>query len=98
MDLTFTPQNEAFRADVRSFLKENLPGAYATKTANGQALEKEELENWHAILHSRGWLAYDWPKEFGGPGWGPIETHIFNEELAYADAPKVLAFNFKMLT
>lgn len=97
MNLTFTPQDEAFRFEVRSFLKENLPQTYATKIANGYDLEKAELEDWHAILNRRGWLAYDWPAEFGGPGWGPIETYIFNEELALADAPKVLAFNFKML-
>jgi alkylation response protein AidB-like acyl-CoA dehydrogenase len=97
MDLSFSPQEEAFRSEVRTFLKDNLPEGYARKIANGQALEKAELEDWHAILHRRGWLAYDWPAEFGGPGWGPVETHIFNEELARADAPKVLAFNFKML-
>ena len=82
---------------VRGFLSEHLPTAYANKVANGQLLEKSELETWHSILHKRSWLAYDWLKEFGGPGWSPVETHIFKQELAYADAPKVLAFNFKML-
>ena len=97
MNLTFTPQDEDFRADVRSFLKEHLPQAFATNIANGIDLEKAELQEWHAILHRRGWLAYDWPAEFGGTGWGPVQTYIFNEELAFADAPKTLAFNFKML-
>ncbi|WP_439111725.1 acyl-CoA dehydrogenase family protein [Lentibacter sp.] len=97
MDMTFSPQEEEFRSEVRRFFQDNLPQAYSEKIANGVDLEKAELEDWHAILNTRGWLAYDWPKEFGGPGWGPMQIHIFNEELALAEAPRVLAFNFKML-
>lgn len=97
MGMTFSPQEEDFRTEVRRFFQDNLPQAYSQKIANGVDLEKAELENWHAILNKRGWLAYDWPKEFGGPEWGPMEIHIFNEELALAEAPRVLAFNFKML-
>lgn len=97
MDLTFSVEEEQFRADVREFLTKSLPSEYARTVADGGYLSKEQLLDWHAILHRQGWLAYNWPVEFGGTGWGPVKTHIFDEEMARADAPKVLAFNFKML-
>jgi alkylation response protein AidB-like acyl-CoA dehydrogenase len=97
MDLKFSDEENQFRAEVRGFLDKELPPAYARKVADGIYLTKEEQEDWHAILRRRGWLAYNWPVAFGGTGWGPVKTHIFDEELARADAPKVLAFNFKML-
>lgn len=97
MDLSFSAEDELFRAEVRGFLETELPSSYARKIADGGYLNKSELDDWHAILNRRGWLAYNWPVEFGGTGWGPVKTHIFDEEMARADAPKVLAFNFKML-
>ncbi|MGK0266852.1 MAG: alkylation response protein AidB-like acyl-CoA dehydrogenase, partial [Maricaulis sp.] len=63
MDLNFTPAEEAFRAEVRSFLKDNLSEELATKVRNGEELGKADLEGWHATLQSRGWLAVTWPEE-----------------------------------
>lgn len=97
MDFSFSEEEEQFRMQVRDFLAQNLPAQYARTVADGGYLNKEQLLDWHAILHRQGWLAYNWPVAFGGTGWGPVKTHIFDEELARADAPKVLAFNFKML-
>ena len=97
MDTTFSPEDEDFRALVRDFVENNLPPEYARIVAEGGYLNKEQLLDWQAILRRQGWLAYNWPVEFGGTGWGPVKTHIFDEEMARADAPKVLAFNFKML-
>ena len=97
MDMSFSDEEEQFRMQVRDFLAQNLPAEYARIVANGGYLNKEQLLDWHAILHRQGWLAYNWPTAFGGTGWGPVKTHIFDEEMSRADAPKVLAFNFKML-
>ena len=70
MDLTFSVEEEQFRADVREFLTKSLPSEYARTVADGGYLSKEQLLDWHAILHRQGWLAYNWPVEFGGTGWG----------------------------
>jgi alkylation response protein AidB-like acyl-CoA dehydrogenase len=97
MDLSYSPEESAFRDEVRAFLAENLPAEISDKVARGVELDKAEMERWHAILNSRGWLAGAWPKAFGGQGWGPVEEHIFDEECALADAPRIVPFGVKML-
>ena len=97
MDLTFTEAEEAFRDEVRAFLKEKLPARLSDKVRRGQRLMKEDFEEWHAILHARGWLAGNWPKEFGGCGWTAVERHIFEEETTSAHAPRIVPFGIMML-
>ena len=77
MDLNFTPAEEAFRDSVRAFLAEKLPKALSDKVASGKHLSRDEMEQWHAILNERGWLANHWPREYGGTGWTVIEKFIF---------------------
>jgi len=48
---------------------------------------REIGREWQAILHARGWLAYQWPREYGGTGWSPLQRYIFEKECALADAP-----------
>jgi alkylation response protein AidB-like acyl-CoA dehydrogenase len=97
MDLTFTEAERAFRDEVRAFLKEKLPARLTDKVRRGQRLTKEDFEEWHAILHARGWLAGNWPKEFGGCGWTAVERHIFEEETTGAGAPRIIPFGITML-
>jgi len=97
MDLNFTPEEEAFRAEVRSFLKDSLSTELATRVRNGEELGKADLEGWHATLQSRGWLAVTWPKEYGGPGWNAVQRHIFDEECAMANTPRIVPFGLTML-
>jgi len=97
MDLNFTPEEEAFRAEVRSFLKDNLSEELATKVRNGEELGKADIEGWHATLQSRGWLAATWPVEYGGPGWNAVQRHIFDEECCMANAPRIVPFGLGML-
>ena len=97
MDLNYTPEEEAFRQEVRDFLKENLSEELATKVRNGRELNRDDMVGWHATLQSRGWLAVTWPKEYGGPGWDAVQRHIFDEELALANAPRTVPFGLAML-
>lgn len=55
------------------------------------------MEQWHAILHARGWLANHWPVEYGGPGWSPVGKFIFEHECALARAPRIVPFGLGML-
>ncbi|WP_299841766.1 acyl-CoA dehydrogenase family protein [uncultured Jannaschia sp.] len=97
MDLSFSPEEEAFRAEVRQFLAEELPEDIARRTREGRELEKADMDRWHAILNARGWLAVTWPEEYGGTGWTPVQRHIFEEECARASAPRTLSFGLAML-
>jgi len=97
MDLQFTPEEQAFREEVRSFLKDRLPQHIAGKVKAGQRLSKADQEEWHAILNERGWLANHWPREYGGPGWGAVQKVIFDNECALAGGPRIVPFGVNML-
>ncbi len=97
MDLRFSAAEEAFREEVRQFLREKLPPALAEKVARHRALKKADMEHWHAILHDQGWLASHWPVQWGGPGWSVVERFIFDEEAAMTHAPRIVPFGVNML-
>src|SRR5262245_42760114 len=97
MDLNFTPAEQAFRDEVRTFMREQLPADISDRIKRGLAIRAEDYTRWQKILHQRGWGAVGWPKQFGGPGWGPVEMHIFDEEGAAAGAPRTIPFGLKMV-
>ena len=92
MDLDFTPEQRAFRADIRSWVAANLPKDIADKVHKGLRLHRDDMQRWAKILGAKGWLGYGWPKEFGGPGWDAIERHLFEEECALAGSPRIVPF------
>ncbi|WP_420411165.1 acyl-CoA dehydrogenase family protein [Roseibium sp.] len=97
MDLSYTPEEEAFRAEVRAFLSEKLPRQLKEKVRLGKRLTKSDMESWHAILNAQGWLAPNWPKEYGGAEWDAVQRMIFEEEACLAHAPRIVPFGLSML-
>jgi len=97
MDLRFTPEENAFRADVRAFLKDHLPPAIRNKMIEGRRLGKEDLIAWQRILNAKGWAVPHWPKQWGGTGWSPVEIYLFRDEMQQAPAPEPLPFGVNML-
>ncbi|MBM7334776.1 MAG: acyl-CoA dehydrogenase family protein [Alcanivorax sp.] len=97
MDINYTPEERAFRDEVRGFLNDKLPADIARKVKEHKRLGKEDTVRWQKILNEQGWLALHWPKEYGGTGWSPIQKHIFEEECAEAGAPTVLPFGVNMV-
>ncbi len=97
MDINYTPEELAFRDEVRAFLDEKLPKDIASKVKNSQHLGKEDTIRWQKILNEKGWMAMHWPTEHGGTGWSPIQKHIFEEECAEYGAPTVLPFGVNMV-
>lgn len=97
MDIHYSPGERAFQAEVQAFLRDHLDPALAARVAAGADLTKEEMEGWHATLNARGWLAGHWPVQFGGQGWGAVQRHIFDEECALANAPRIVPFGVNML-
>ena len=97
MDLSYSEEEQGFRAELRAFLAENLPKRLSEKGRLGKALGKADHEEWHAILNARGWLAGNWPVEHGGAGWSAVQRHIFEEETTAAHAPRLVPFGLAML-
>jgi pimeloyl-CoA dehydrogenase large subunit len=97
MDLRFTDQELAFRDEVRSFFKDNLPPAIREKLKEGRHTSKDELVEWTRILNKKGWAVSHWPREYGGTGWTPVQQYIFLDELQQAPAPSPLPFGVSMV-
>jgi len=97
MDLRFTPEENAFRDEVRTFFKENLPDGIRKKAAEGIRYVKEDIVTWQRILNTKGWAVPHWPKEYGGTGWSPVQLYIFKEEMQQAPAPEPLPFGTMMV-
>ena len=82
MDFRFTEEEEKFRDEVRSFLREEF-------AARGEAGGSMDFYmNFTRKLAEKGWTAVHWPKEYGGQGWPIMRQVIFNEEMAYHRAPR----------
>ncbi|HMZ02036.1 MAG TPA: acyl-CoA dehydrogenase family protein, partial [Burkholderiaceae bacterium] len=92
MDLNFTDEELAFRADVKQWVAEHLPADLSHKVHNALRLTRDDMQRWARILGSKGWLGYGWPKQFGGPGWNAVQKHLFEEECAMAGAPRIVPF------
>lgn len=92
MDLAFTPEEQAFREEVRAWVRANLPEDLSHKVHNALRLSRDDMQRWAKILGQKGWLGYGWPKEFGGPGWSAVQRHLFEEECALAGAPRIIPF------
>ncbi|MCC2101087.1 MAG: pimeloyl-CoA dehydrogenase large subunit, partial [Hyphomicrobiales bacterium] len=97
MDLSFTPEEIAFRDEVRTFFKENLPKDIRDKLVAGMHASKEDMIRWTRILNKKGWAVPHWPVEYGGTGWTPVQQYIFLEEQMLAPAPQMLAFGVSMV-
>jgi alkylation response protein AidB-like acyl-CoA dehydrogenase len=96
MDLNYSPEELAFRDQVRTWLQSNLPRDLKEKVASYAHLSKEDLLRWHRILAKQGWVAPAWPKEWGGTGWSLVQRYIFEEELGYAGGPMLIPFGLSM--
>jgi alkylation response protein AidB-like acyl-CoA dehydrogenase len=83
VDLTLTPEEAAFRDEVRAWLESNHPGP----EPEGEEAKFEFRRDWQRRLYDAGWAGISWPKEYGGRGATLIEQAIFSEEMARAKAP-----------
>ena len=92
MELAFTPEEQQFREEIRAWVAANLPKDLAHKVHNDLDLTRDDLQGWAKTLGKKGWLAYGWPAEFGGPGWTAVQRHIFEEETTRAGAPGIVPF------
>ncbi|QQN73403.1 acyl-CoA dehydrogenase family protein [Croceicoccus sp. YJ47] len=99
MDIDLSPQETAFREEVRAFLRDNLPDRIKRGAASSPTVfvEPDVGQDWNAILAEKGWLGYQWPKEYGGTGWTPTQRYIFEKECALAGAPNLTVLGLKLV-
>jgi alkylation response protein AidB-like acyl-CoA dehydrogenase len=97
MDPRFTPEEAAFREEVRVFIRESLPADIRERMRLGHSARKEDIVAWQRILNRKGWATYPWPEAYGGPGWSAVRRMIFLDENALAPAPDLSPFNITMI-
>jgi alkylation response protein AidB-like acyl-CoA dehydrogenase len=99
MDLQFTAEVMKFRDQVRDFLKNNYPAdtaAEVRQSRNGH-ISKDKMVAWQKKLYAQGWIAPNWPKEYGGAGFTQTQKYIFEMEMAAANGPYISPFGLKMV-
>jgi alkylation response protein AidB-like acyl-CoA dehydrogenase len=97
MDLKYTDEERAFADEVRAFARAELDPAVRERVLNHKRISKEDFLGWHRKLHARGWVAPNWPKEYGGCGWNAVYRYIHEEVLAEEGAPPIVAFSINMI-
>ena len=88
MDLSYPSEAEAFRTEIRAWLRDNLPDGWFDDGFEQTAEEKAEFNaNWPAKLYGGGWICASWPEEYGGKGLSTMQNVVLAEEFAAAKAP-----------
>ena len=96
MELNLSPEDIAFRDDVRAFIAASYPKEMRALNPETD-LNKEQFMLWHRILYKKGWIAPLWPEEYGGPGWSLSQRFIWEQETSRAGTMPPLAFSITMV-
>ncbi|MFT4008733.1 MAG: acyl-CoA dehydrogenase family protein [Nocardioidaceae bacterium] len=97
MKLRLSPEDEAFREEMREFFTTKIPQEIRDATASGRELEKEHLVESVRIMNAAGIAVPSWPVEWGGQPWTSLQRHIWREEMQLASVPAPLPFNASMI-
>ena len=98
MDLDFSPEDLAFRDEVRAFIAEAFDDemrAMMAQSKNGH-IDKQGQVRWLKRLNDKGWIVPDWPVEYGGTGWSTAQKYIYDMEMALAGAPSTANMGIRM--
>lgn len=97
MQLALTPEEAAFRDELRTFYRTEIPEDIRARHAKGGELLKDDIVTTHKILHKHGLAVPNWPVEWGGKDWTPTQHQIWLDEMQLACVPEPLTFNAKMI-
>ena len=99
MNLKFSEEDLAFQKEVREFLATAWPQEVRERQARSALgrLTKDDQVRWQKALAKKGWAATNWPKEYGGAGFTPTQSYIFDLERARVGAPNVIPFGITMV-
>lgn len=97
MQLALTPEEAAFRDELRTFYRTEIPEDIRARSARGGELLKDDIVTTHKILHKHGLAVPNWPVEWGGRDWTATQHQIWLDEMQLACVPEPLTFNAKMI-
>ncbi len=97
MRLELSPEDAAFREEMRTFFTTQVPQSIRDTVAAREELSKEQIAESQRILNAAGLAVPGWPVEWGGRDWTPLQRHIWHEEMQSACVPLPLAFNASMV-
>ena len=97
MNVDFSSEELAFQQEVRAFFRDEYPADIRQQQESGAELQPEMQIRWQQLLHKKGWAGVNWPVEYGGTGWTPVQKYIFATEEANANAPIVIPFGLSMV-
>ena len=97
MELSFTPDELAFRDELRRFFRSAIPATIRNAVLEGRHPSRDELVTSQRILNARGWAVPHWPAEWGGQDWSAIQMYMYHDEMQQAGVPTPLAFNTSMV-
>jgi alkylation response protein AidB-like acyl-CoA dehydrogenase len=97
MQLALTEEETAFRQEMRTFFTTKIPQELRDTIASGRHVGKEGIVTATRIMNEAGYAVPNWPVEWGGQDWTPMQRHIWHEEMQLASVPPPLAFNASMI-
>ena len=98
MDINFSAEDVAFRDEVREFFDKEYDSEVSKRQADNHSSDyKSSIVAWQKKLHGKGWIAPDWPVEYGGTGWSSTQKYIYETERGLAGIPDVIPFGLKMV-
>ena len=97
MQLALTEEETAFREEMRTFFTTKIPQELRDTIASGRHVGKEGIVAATRIMNEAGYAVPNWPVEWGGQDWTPMQRHIWHEEMQLASVPPPLAFNASMI-
>jgi alkylation response protein AidB-like acyl-CoA dehydrogenase len=97
MDVKLNDADLAFREQIRTVFRDEFPEDLRRKREKGVPMEREDFVRFQQWLHEKGWAGVNWPVEYGGTGWTPVQKYLFAIEMAEADAPPVVPFGLSMV-
>lgn len=97
MKLTLSPDEIAFRDELRKIYTTAIPAEIRERVKYGHELSREDIVTTHRALNEHGLAVPNWPVEWGGKDWTPMQRHLWQDELQLASVPEPLTFNAQMV-
>ena len=97
MQLALTPEEAAFRDELRTFYRTEIPAEIRERVRLGAEVSREDVVTTHKILNDNGLAVPNWPVEWGGKDWTPTQQQIWLDEMQLASVPEPLTFNANMV-
>ena len=97
MHVTFSKEELEFQLEVRAFFRDEFPEDLREMRDKGIELPPEAQVRWQQLLYEKGWAGINWPVEYGGTGWTPVQKYIYATEEANANAPLIIPFGLSMV-